>query len=234
MTTIDITKLTAEQKREIAAQLAAEKAAEKEQRKENLATLEKLAEDVMPQAFDQVEMAAKVLAEAKANVFKLFEEYLKLKIEVFQTKSLQKTHTITVGERSITLGYRVTDGYTDNANYGIALVHKFLATLAKDDDSKNLLKTVYRLLSKNAKGDLDSKKVLELAKIAKEDYPGTEFEEGIELIQAAYKPKMSKWFIEAKKTDGQGVERNIPLSITGADLPADFDLSFLLKNEQYD
>jgi hypothetical protein len=228
MTTIDIKKLSPEQKAELAAQLQADKAAEKEQRKQNLEALEKMAADVMPEAFSQVETAAQVLAEAKANIFRIFQEYLKLKIEVFENKSLQKTHTITVGDKSITLGYRVTDGYSDNANYGIAMVHKFLGTLAKDENSKKLLQTVYRLLSKNAKGDLDSKKVLELAKIAQESYPGTEFEEGIGIIQDAFSPKMSKWFIEAKKVDGQGVERSVPLSITSADLPDDFDLSFLL------
>src|SRR5690606_25646149 len=232
MTTIDIKKLSPEQKAELAAQLQAEKAAEKEQRKQNLEALEKMAADVMPEAFAQAETAAQVLAEAKANIFRIFREYLKLKIEVFENKSLQKTHTITVGDKSITLGYRVTDGYSDNANYGIAMVHKYLGTLAKDENSKKLLQKVYRLLSKNAKGDLDSKKVLELAKIAQESYPGTEFEEGIGIIQEAFQPKMSRWFIEAKKIDGQGVERSVPLSITSADLPADFDLSFLLPNKE--
>ena len=232
MTTIDIKKLSPEQKAELAAQLAAEEKEKKEQRKQNLEALEKMAADVMPEAFSQAETAWQVLTEAKANIFRLFREYLKLKIEVFENKSLQKTHTITVGDKSITLGYRVTDGYSDNANYGIAMVHKFLGTLAKDENSKKLLQTVYRLLSKNAKGDLDSKKVLELAKIAQESYPGTDFEEGIGIIQDAFQPKMSRWFIEAKKIDGQGVERNIPLSITSADLPADFDLSFLLPNKE--
>lgn len=231
MTTIDIKKLTPEQKAELTAQLAADKAAAKAKRKENLTTLEELAAGVMPEAFDQVERAAQVLAESKATIFKLFEEYLKLKIEVFEAKSLQKTHTITIGDRSITLGYRVVDGYSDNANYGIAMVHQFLGTLAKDENSKKLLQTVYRLLAKNTKGDLDSKKVLELAKIAKEHYPGTAFEEGIETIQDAYQPKMSKWFIEASKVDGQGIQRNVPLSITGANLPEDFDLSFLLPKQ---
>jgi len=232
MTTIDIKKLSPEQKAELAAQLAAEEKEKKEQRKQNLEALEKMAADVMPEAFSQAETAWQVLTEAKANIFRLFREYLKLKIEVFENKSLQKTHTITVGDKSITLGYRVADGYSDNANYGIAMVHKFLGTLAKDENSKKLLQTVYRLLSKNAKGDLDSKKVLELAKIAQESYPGTDFEEGIGIIQDAFQPKMSRWFIEAKKIDGQGVERSVPLSITSADLPADFDLSFLLPNKE--
>lgn len=231
MSKIDITQLTPEQKQEIAAQVAADNARKKEKRKQDLETLENLAKEVMPQAFDQAVKAAEVLAQAKANIFELFKEYLKLKLEIYETKALQKSHTITVDNKSITLGYRVTDGYSDDANYGIAKIHEYIATLAKDENSKKLTAAIFRLLQKNTKGDLDSKKVLELAQMANNEWAGTPVQEGVEIIQAAFQPKMSRWFIEAKEVDGQGVERTIPLSITSADLPADFDLSFLLPKE---
>ncbi len=64
-----------------------------------------------------------------------------------------------------------------------------------------------RLLQRNGKGDLDSKKVLELKQIADKDYPGTDFQKGVEIIQEEYKPKLSKWFIEAYYKDEIGVER---------------------------
>lgn len=232
METIDITKLTPEQLQDLAAQLDAVKKSEKETRAKNLATLEELANDTVPEAFAVLKDAADKLQAAKTAVFHLMKDYLQLKVEAFEAKSLQKTHTISSGNKTITLGYRVTDGYKDDANFGIAMVHKFLGSLASDEKSKKLLTTVYRLLSKNAKGDLDSKKILELAKIANQDFPHTEFQEGIEIIQGAYQPKMSRWFIEASEIDGSGIEKNIPLSITSADLPADFDLSFLLPKTE--
>ncbi|ADX66860.1 DUF3164 family protein [Weeksella virosa] len=232
MANINLGDLTAEQKKQLAEQLAAEKLAEKEQRKQNLATLEEMAKEQLPSVIEQLTKASEALQSAKEFAFRSFEQYLKLKIETLGITSVQKSHTINVDGRKIIIGYRVTDGYDDNAGYGLALVHKFLGSLAKDEESAKLIKSINRLLQKNAKGDLDSKKVLELAKIANEDFPETEFQEGVEMIQGAYKPRMSKWFIEATQTDGQGVERSIPLSITSVNLPVDLDLSFLLPKDE--
>ncbi|MDK7674362.1 hypothetical protein QP547_00870 [Weeksella virosa] len=229
MSVIDLSKLSQQEKESLAKQIAAEKAAEKERRRENLAALEAMAREQLPSVIEQLQHASETLQSAKEFAFRSFEQYLKLKIETLGIVSVQKSHTINVDGNKLIIGFRVTDGYNDNAGYGLALVHKFLASLAKDEDSAKLIKSITRLLQKNVKGDLDSKKVLELAKIANEEYPGTEFQEGVEMIQNAYQPKMSKWFVEALVTDGQGVERSIPLSITNAQLPADLDLSFLVQ-----
>ena len=37
---------------------------------------------------------------------------------------------------------------------------------------------------------------------------------------------------DSYKTDSQGIEKSVPLSITSVDLPQDFDLSFLLPQEE--
>lgn len=231
MSTIDIQQLTAEQRADLARQLAEERRLSKEKRAADLQALEDLAKEALPQSMKLLREASQVLEAAKMKVYKDFEIYLKQKIETLGVKSDQRTHTITVGNESIKLGYRITDGYGENAAYGIAMIHKFLGTLGKDENSKKILSMTYRLLQRNGKGDLDSKKVLELRQIADKDYPDTDFQRGVELIQAEYKPKLSKWFIEATFTDNIGIERNIPLSITSVDLPNDMDLSFLLPKE---
>lgn len=231
MSTIDIQQLTAEQRADLARQLAEERRLSKEKRAADLQALEDLAKEALPQSMKLLREASQVLEAAKMKVYKDFEIYLKQKIETLGVKSDQRTHTITVGNESIKLGYRITDGYGENAAYGIAMIHKFLGTLGKDENSKKILSMTYRLLQRNGKGDLDSKKVLELRQIADKDYPDTDFQKGVELIQAEYKPKLSKWFIEATFTDNIGIERNIPLSITSVDLPNDMDLSFLLPKE---
>ena len=228
MTAIDINALTPEQKKELQKQLREEQKAEKEKRASDLQALEDLAKETLPESMRILREASSVLESAKAKVFKDFEIYLKQKIETIGIKSAQQTHTITVGNESIKLGYRITDGYGENAAYGIAMIHKFLGSLGKDENSKKLLSMIHRLLQRNGKGDLDSKKVLELRQIADKDFPDTDFQKGVELIQAEYKPKLSKWFIEASYTDNTGIERNIPLSITSVDLPEDMDLTFLL------
>lgn len=232
MTEIDFKQLTKEQKKQLAADLAAEKQAEKDQRAIDLKALEDIAQEQLPKAFEQLQKASQALADAKLFVYTSFSDYLKLKVETLGIGSSQKSHTISLPDAKLILGYRVTDGYDDNANYGLALVHKFLASLAKDEDSAKTMKLVNRLLQKNSKGDLDSKKVLELSQHASEEYPDTEFTEGMQLIQKAYKPKMSKWFVEASTIDGQGIERTLPLNMTSVDLPKDFDLSFLLPKDE--
>lgn len=229
---IDIKKMTPAERKAFIAQARELEKQEKEQRAKDLEALETIAKEVVPASFAKLQEASDILAAAKAEVFQNFIDYLKMKIETMGIKSAQQSHTITVGNQSIKLGYRITDGYSDDAGYGLAMVHKFLGTLAKDDNSKKLISTIYRLLQRNTKGDLDSRKVLELRQIADKNYPDTDFQRGLEIIQENYKPRLSKWFIEAYHTDGTGVEKSLPLSITGVNLPPDLDLTFLLPTEE--
>lgn len=231
MTTIDITALSPEQKKALKDQLREEEKAEKEQRAADLQALDDLAKEVFPKSMAKLREASETLEAAKAEVFQNFIEYLKMKIATIGVKSNQQSHTVTVDKESIKLGYRITDGYGENAAYGLALVHKFLGTLGKDANSKKLLAALSRLLQKNGKGDLDSKKVLELKQIADREYPETDLQKGVDIIQADYRPKLSRWFIEAYYTDGTGIEKSVPLSITSVDLPKDMDLTFLLPTD---
>lgn len=232
MTAIDINQLTAEQKKELRKQLEAEKKAERVKKEQDRKALEDLGEETVPASFELLKEASEIMTKAKAQVFRNFENYLKLKIEALGIKAKnQQSHTITHGKQSIKLGYRVTDGYTDEAGYGLEMVHRFLGTLAKDENSKKLVTSIYRLLQRNGKGDLDSKKVLELKQIADKDFPETDLQRGVEIIQNSYKPKLSKWFIEAWEIDGVGIERSLPLSMTSVELPKDIDLTFLLSED---
>lgn len=229
---IDIKTLSPEERKALLQQAREIEKEEKQQRAADMEALENIAKEVVPASFQLLKEASDNLAAAKARIFADFRDYLLLKIETIGVKSNQQSHTITYGNHSIRLGYRITDGYSDDAGYGLAMVHKFLGTLAKDDNSKKLLATIQRLLQKNGKGDLDSKKVLELRQIADRHYPDTDFQRGLEIIQDNYTPKLSKWFVEAYSTDGTGVEKSLPLSITGVELPDEVDLTFLLpKND---
>ncbi len=229
MTDINITQLTEEQKKALREQLKEDEKSKKQKKAQDLKALEDLTEESVPKSFDLLKQASQTLTNAKAQIFRNFENYLKLKIETIGIRAKnQQSHTITHGKHSIKLGYRITDGYTDDAGYGLEMVHKFLSKLAVDETSEKLVASLLRLLQRNGKGDLDSKKVLELKQIADRDFPDTDFSKGMEIIQNSYKPKMSKWFIEAWEIDGVGIERNLPLSMTSVELPQDIDLSFLL------
>ena len=229
--TIDITNLSPTEKKEFIAQARELEKQEKEKRAKDMQALEDIAKEVVPASFALLQEASDNLAKAKAQVFRDFRDYLLLKIETMGVKSNQQTHTVTFNNQSVRLGYRITDGYNDDAGYGLAMVHRFLGTLAKDDNSKKLIGALNRLLQKNGKGDLDSKKVLELRQIADRDYPDTDLQRGVEIIQNNYSPKLSKWFVEAWQVDSTGVEKSLPLSITAVNLPEDVDLTFLLPKE---
>ena len=232
MTTIDITQLTDEQKKALQNQLKEEEKAKKEKKAQDLKALEDLAAGTVPTMFELLKSVSDDITKIKEVTFRTFENYLKLKIETMGIKAKnQQSHTITHGKQSIKLGYRITDGYTDEAGYGLAMVHKFLDTLGTDENSRKLLNIAYKLLSKNKKGDLDSKKVADLKQFALENFPDTEFDKGVDIIQKAYKPRLSKWFIEAWEIDGVGIEQYLPLSMTSAELSKDIDLSFLLPQE---
>lgn len=228
---INIAELSAEDRKNLIQQAKKLDREEKEKRSNDLQALEDIAKEVVTPTFELLKQASEDLAKAKEKVFSDFMDYLKMKVETIGIKSNQQSHTITYGTQSIKLGYRITDGYKDDAGYGLAMVHKFLGTLAKDENSKKLLATIHRLLQKNGKGDLDSKKVMELRQIADRHYADTDFQKGLEIIQDNYNPKISKWFIEAYYTDGTGIEKSLPLSMTSVDLPADIDLTFLLPKE---
>lgn len=232
MTAIDITQLTDEQKKALQNQLKADEKAKKEKKAQDLKALEDLAEESVPQSFSLLKNASEIMANAKAQIFRNVEAYLRQKIEMMGIRAKnQQSHTITYNGQSIKVGFRITDGYTDDAGYGLEMVHRFLGSLAKDENSQKLVASLLRLLQRNGKGDLDSKKVLELKQIADRDFPDTDFSKGMDIIQNSYKPKMSKWFIEAWEIDGVGIERNLPLSMTSVELPQDIDLSFLLNND---
>ncbi|GIM49439.1 DUF3164 family protein [Capnocytophaga stomatis] len=229
MSNIDLSQLSDEQRNELIKQAKELAKKEREQRAQDLKALEELASETVPSSFELLRNASQILTQAKTQIFRNFENFLRMKIERMGIKAKkQQSHTITFKNQSIKLGYRVTDGYTDEVGYGLEMVHKFLGSLSKDEDTTKLVNSIYRLLQRNNKGDLDSKKVLLLKQIADKDFPDTELQKGVEIIQNAYKPKLSKWYIEAWEVNGVGIEQSLPLSITSAQLPNDIDLTFLL------
>ncbi|WP_312078412.1 DUF3164 family protein [Chryseobacterium sp.] len=229
--TISLQDLTPEQRQQLLQEAKNEEKTAKEKRANDLKALDELATESVPASMQKLIEASKILEQAKGEVFNNFMELLKMKANTIGIKTNQQSHTITAGKQSIKLGYRVTDGYGDNAAYGIAMIHKFLESLGSDAATKKIMNVVFRLLQRNGNGDLDSKKVIQLKQIADRDFPDTDFSRGVEIIQEEYKPKLSRWFIEAYQTDGTGIERNIPLSITSVDLPKDIDLTFLLPTD---
>ena len=98
---------------------------------------------------------------------------------------------------------------------GLGIKNAVLGTLVSDDKSAALVSTIRRLMAKDAKGSLRANKVLELKQLASKVNDDL-LNEGIKIIEDAYKPVPSCQFItlEARDDDDEGKMKNVPLSIS--------------------
>lgn len=153
---------------------------------------------------------------SKQRVLDNFRTILDLKGNIFKTsRDNQKSHTFTNsdGNKRITLGVYVTDGYRDTVEDGIAIVKEYIESLAKDEKTKSLVSMVLRLLSRDTKGTLKASRIVQLRKVA-EETGDNRFLEGVRIIEESYQPEVSKQFIRAEEKDCNGMWRTIPLGMT--------------------
>lgn len=157
------------------------------------------------------------IKESKQKVLDNFKAILAMKFDLFKTKMRndQRSHTFTnsAGDKRITLGVYVTDGYRDTVEDGIAIVKEYIASLANDEKTQALVNMVFRLLSRDAKGTLKASRIVQLRKVA-EDTGDARFMEGVRIIEESYQPEVSKQFIRAEMKDRNGMWRPIPLGMT--------------------
>ena len=157
------------------------------------------------------------IKESKQKVLDNFKAILAMKSDLFKTKMRndQRSHTFTnsAGDKRITLGVYVTDGYRDTVEDGIAIVKEYIASLANDEKTQALVNMVFRLLSRDAKGTLKASRIVQLRKVA-EDTGDARFMEGVRIIEESYQPEVSKQFIRAEMKDRNGMWRPIRLGMT--------------------
>ncbi|MGL4994467.1 MAG: DUF3164 family protein [Bacteroidales bacterium] len=165
----------------------------------NLIKLQKLSAEMMRVKEEVIEEAATLI---------------KLKDELYLTKSDRRSDTFTAKNgSSITLGSRTNEGWDDTVNNGIEKVQEYLNSLAKDEDTAILVDTVMGLLAKDRKGSLKASKVLELEKMAVRS-GDKDFIEGIQIIKEAYQPKPSCRFIDVRLMDHEGNSVALPLTLS--------------------
>ena len=142
---------------------------------------------------------------------------MKLKEEIFNTKADQKSNTFSSadGLYRITLGNHQTDDYDDTVNEGIAKVKEVISSFANDDNSRLLVNAIMKLLSRDAMGNLKASRVMQLRKLATES-GNAELIDGVEIIEKAYRPQISKTFVRAEYKDEYGKWVSVPLGMTEA------------------
>lgn len=194
----------------------AKKAAE-EKAKADREQYKQLVDEEIERSIPVLQSISEQIKDSKQAVLDNFKTILEMKGEIFKTKVKddQRSHTFTnsEGDKRITLGVYVTDGYRDTVEDGIAIVKEYIEGLAKDEKTKALVSMVLRLLSRDAKGTLKASRIVQLRKVAEET--GDErFLEGVRIIEESYQPEVSKQFIRAEVKDVNGMWRSVPLGMT--------------------
>lgn len=212
--------MTAEEKAEFEAfqQEKVRKAAEEKARKDR-DVYKQMVDDELERSIPVLFGISGQIKESKQQVMDNFRAILEMKADLFKTKVKddQRSHTFTnsTGDKRITLGVYVTDGYRDTVEDGIAIVKEYIESLANDEKTKSLVNMVLRLLARDAKGTLKASRIVQLRKVAMET--GNErFMEGVQIIEDSYQPEVSKQFIRAEVKNDNGMWVAIPLGMTEA------------------
>ena len=146
---------------------------------------------------------------------------LKQELLELNGKNMPKSHQYTsaAGDKRVTIGVYETDAYDDTVEEGIAIVKEYIESLASDEKSAQLVKMVMSLLQRSANGALKASRVVRLHKLAEESRD-QRFIEGVRIIEAAYRPAISRTYIrcEVRQIDEEsGVVKDweqLPLGMT--------------------
>lgn len=190
----------------------------KEQAKRDREAYKELVDETIEEAIPDLQAVSDCIKTVKNGVLNNFRRVIDMKSEVLKLKKDgQRTDTFTnsAGDKRITVGYYETDGYRDTVEDGIAIVKEYIEGLADNKKTKALVKMVLRLLARNAQGTLKASRIVQLRKIAEES-EDERFMEGVQIIEEAYQPAISKQFIRAEIKNDNGAWIAIPLGMTEA------------------
>lgn len=175
-----------------------------------------MVDEEIDKSIPYLQSISEAIKDTKSTVMDNFRSILSMKSELFKTKrDDQRSHTFTnsEGNKRITLGVYVTDGYRDTVEDGIAIVKEYIESLANDEKTKALVSMVLKLLARDAKGTLKASRIVQLRKVA-QDTGDERFLEGVRIIEESYQPEVSKQFIRAEVKNENGMWISIPLGMT--------------------
>ena len=196
----------------------ARKAAELKRKEERLA-YEELVDKAIEEAFPKLRDVSETLRMTKKSVQGMFSTILDMKRDVLRlTKERQRSHTWTHsnGKLRITIGSHKCDGWKDTVTDGVQMVKDACIDLIKDDTTRALVNQILALMSPDREGNLKAAKALQLRRLA-EELHNDRISEGVQIIEEAYIPTLSKTYIYGEfKDEASGAWKPIPLGMTEA------------------
>ena len=192
------------------------KKAKQEAKREMRKQLQEMTDTVMAEAVAELQECHDRLVATKQKVMDTFSTLMEFRKEVNEEEGKREQDTFmftnSEGTQRIRIGYNLNDNYLDQVEEGIAKVKAYLESLAKDDQSKELIALVLRLLARDQKGNLKASRVLQLSKIA-EQSGNEDFQEGMRIIRESYRPTRSKLFIRCSIKEPEKEWQDLGLGI---------------------
>lgn len=208
--------LTEAQRLELMKQIKQEERDKKQKRNEELKNLKEMTNEIVEEVFIDASIVQKVQTEFKKETFDKFKSLIGIKEDLFNVKDNQRSHTFTTDDgKSVTLGYRLTDAFDDTVHVGIEKVKNWVFSEVNGTNNENIKKIISNMLKEDKNGNLNAKRVLELRNIAT-DINDEELNEAVEIIEKAYKPQKSCYFIDISYKDENGKKVSMPLSVSAA------------------
>ena len=205
MSTIDIKKLSNEDKIALKKQLAQEEKQEKAKRQQDVATLKELSNTFLTENIDALIIRQGEQEDLVATIFKNFDSILQLKAEVYGLEKLaQDSHTITNadGDTSITIGYNVGITFDGSETAGVQKIMDYLTGISGDEeneDMKKMAETVKLLLKPSMKTNmLNPSKIIQLNQM-RATYNSPEFDEGMDIIVNAQIRQVGSSYVSGYK-----------------------------------
>ena len=188
MSTIDITQLTPEQKKELAATFEAERKAAKAKLASDKKILKDLENGVVLEQIPFFIDKRQDIESRITELFKNIEPVIEMRAEVYgNEKREQDSHTFTLddGSASVKVGWNVRPSFNGTEAEGIVKIREYMASLAGDTENEKILMEFLNIaLKTDSQGNYDPKKVRDLNSMR--DRANSDlFNEGMDIINDA-------------------------------------------------
>ena len=216
---MDLDKLSASELAELEAKIEAKKRAEKQKREDEVNAYKDTVDEFVRRVYDMLVPLSDALKAAKDTIFKEKDAIVDLKESLYDTKLDRHSNTFTTSDGKITLsmGYRTVDGWSDDAEAGIAKLKDYMKSLFDDENGAKQNKFIMELLAKDKKGNLKLASIVQLEKHANE-FGDPLFIEAVKIIKDSYRPTETSQFISLIYKDEHGVKHSVPLSLSRMDI----------------
>lgn len=216
--TINLNDLTPEQRAGLLAELSQEKKQADLKRTEDVKTFKDMIDGMLEETAPACMNFGKMQTEMVDKVFSRCATIIELKKDLYNFDEKQASHTFTsrTGNASITIGYNEIPSFDSTVDVGVQKIHKFLASLSKDDENRaKIEKVLSTLTKKNKKGELNPTKVIALSEL-KSDMDDELFSEGVDIVVASqFKTRTSMYVRGWYRTIGEdNKEVKVNFSIT--------------------